>query len=111
MPSPCAMPTFSSNPFRLMVARRTPAQSAYLFKVDILQRLSGVDFINGAQGGFHDTTRRTEDDTGAGRFSHRQLSNGLYQSRRVKPMLARLYQACQFAGGDGVIDVGDHRLL
>ena len=53
------------------------AQSAYLFKVDILQRLSGVDFLNGAQGGFQDTTRRTEDDTGAGRFSQRVVERAV----------------------------------
>ena len=81
------------------------AQSAYLFKIYIFQRFSGIDFVNGAQGGFHYTTCRTEDDTGTGRFSHRIVERAVQYEGKTD--VGTLYQSCQFAGGDGIINVGD----
>ena len=46
-------------------------QSAYLFKIYILERFSGIDFVDGARGGFHHTACGAKDNAGACRFAHR----------------------------------------
>ena len=79
-------------------------QTADLLEVDSRKGLAGEDFIRRTESRLHDAARGAEDDGGTGGSAQRGVELGLGQAVEVD--VADLDQTRQFAGGDGIVDIG-----
>ena len=81
------------------------AQSAYLLEIYVFQRFSGIYFVNGAEGSFHNTARSAEDNAGTSGFSHGVVERAIQHQR--KTYISPFDKSGELAGGDRVVYIGD----